>query len=128
VAIAVHGAHAFATGDPDRLRQVLVNLLDNALQYSPPGAEVTVHTGISPEGAAVSVQDCGPGIAPEDLPRVFERFYRGDRSRQRERGRASGSGLGLAIAKALIEAHGGSITLESRRGEGTKVIFSLPAL
>jgi len=127
VAIVVHGASVFAAGDPDRLRQVLVNLLDNALNYSPAGAAVTVHTAALPEGAIVSVQDCGPGIPPEDLPRVFERFYRGDRSRQRERGSASGSGLGLAIAKALIEAHGGSITLESRRGEGTKVTFSLPA-
>ncbi len=127
VTIVVDGPPVFARGDPDRLRQVLVNLLDNALQYSPAGGTVTVRAASMPEGATISVRDCGQGIPPEDLPRVFERFYRGDRSRQRERGSTSGAGLGLAIAKALVEAHGGHISLESRREEGTTVTFSLPA-
>ena len=127
VAIDVDGLAAFARGDPDRVHQVLVNLLDNALQYSPAGATVMVRTGVTTEGAVILVRDRGPGIPRGDLPHVFERFYRGDRSRQRERGSASGSGLGLAIAKALIEAQGGRISLESGRGEGTTVTFSLPA-
>ncbi len=113
------------------MRQVFINLLDNAIRYSPPGGAVTVR--VDYEGARVSaaVQDCGRGIPLSDLPHVFERFYRGDRSRRRSDDGSSGSGLGLAIAYALVQAHGGEITIESSspgvQPSGTTVRFTLPA-
>jgi signal transduction histidine kinase len=112
--------------DADRIEQVLVNLLDNAIKYSPEGGRITV--AIDDEGQAlemvsVAVGDEGVGIPAEDLPRVFERFYRVDRARARDGG---GSGLGLSIAKAIVEAHGGDITLRSEEGQGTTVRFTLP--
>jgi signal transduction histidine kinase len=113
-----------ARADPDRLQQVLVNLLDNAIKYSLPGGEVTVHLGESPVGMArMQVRDEGIGIPAEELARIGERFYRADRARSRAEG---GSGLGLAIAQALVEAHGGQLWLESEEGQGTQVTFTLP--
>jgi len=112
--------------DADRIEQVLVNLLDNAIKYSPEGGRVTVAIddgGPAPEMVGVAVRDRGLGIPAEDLPRVFERFYRVDRARARDGG---GSGLGLSIAKAIVEAHGGEITLRSEEGQGTTVRFTLP--
>jgi len=110
--------------DPDRLRQVLLILLDNALKHTPAGGRVTV--AVRPEGrhVAVEVADTGSGIAPEHLPRLFERFYRADAARTRAEG---GSGLGLAIAKALVDAHGGELALASAPGQGTRVTVRLPA-
>jgi len=102
--------------DADRLRQVLGNLLSNALRYTPRGGAVTLSAARGDGGRIrLQVADTGPGIAPEDLPHVFERFYRG------EQGHVSGggSGLGLAIARALVEAHGGTISVESELGRGT---------
>jgi signal transduction histidine kinase len=114
-----------ALADPDRIEQVLVNLLDNALKYSLPGGRVTVHVAGRGQGALqVQVRDEGIGIPAADLPRIGERFYRADRARSRAEG---GSGLGLAIARALVEAHGGRLWLESEEGRGTVVTFSLPA-
>ena len=119
------GAHK-VRGDQQRIRQVLHNLLSNALRHTPGGGKITVgvKTIVSPDPeVSVSVSDTGSGIAPEDLPHVFERFYRGDPSRAR---RSGGTGLGLVIAKELVEAHGGRIWIESMPGKGTTVTFTLP--
>jgi signal transduction histidine kinase len=110
--------------DPDRMTQVLVNLLDNALRYTPAGGMITLSATRIQEGVAIVVKDTGPGIPSEDLNHLFERFYRGDKSRQREEG---GSGLGLAIAKSLVESQGGQIQVESQLGEGATFIIELPA-
>jgi len=107
--------------DPHRIRQVLGNILANAVRYSPPGGTVRVTLKREGDEAVISVRDQGPGIPPEDLPHIFERFYKVDRSRNEE-----GSGLGLAIAKAIVEAHGGKIWAESVVGKGTTISFSLP--
>jgi len=124
VAVIVAGQPTRVDADPDRVRQVLVNLLDNAIRYSPPGEAVRVTVSAAPGSAAVSVQDRGPGIPAAEQARVFERFYRADKARARD---AGGAGLGLSIAQTLVEAHGGHIMLESRAGQGTTVRFTLPA-
>ncbi len=111
-------------GDAARLRQVLANLLTNALRFAPDGSEVVVEVQEEPDGVVASVVDRGPGVPPEELPLLFERFHRVDRSRARATG---GSGLGLAIARQLVEAHGGTIWAESRPGEGARFGFRLPA-
>jgi signal transduction histidine kinase len=110
--------------DPERVHQVLFNLLDNAFRFTPPGGEVTVRAVRSNGSCEVSVEDTGPGIPPEHLPLVFERFYRVDPSRSRDDG---GTGIGLAIARSVVEAHGGRIWAESRVGEGSLFRFVLPA-
>jgi signal transduction histidine kinase len=109
--------------DPDRLQQVLLILLDNAIKHTPSGGRVAVAVRADDGHAAVEVADTGEGIAPEHLPRVFERFYRADAARSRE---AGGTGLGLAIAKSLVDAHGGSLTLASAPGQGTRATVRLP--
>ena len=110
--------------DPDALRQVLTNLLDNARRYGPARGRVTCMARRVHDGLAVSVRDDGPGIAREHLPRIFERFYRADASRSREEG---GTGLGLAIVKHLVEAHGGRVGAESELGNGTTITCVFPA-
>ena len=150
-----------ASADPDRLSQVLHNLLGNALRHTPVGGKIAVSVGLAsgedwkagrvedwrigrPEDwgkgvpthpstlpalqsssppILVSVTDSGPGISPEDLPYIFDRFYRADKSRSRAGG---GSGLGLTIARYIVEAHGGRIWAESREGAGTRLCFTLP--
>jgi two-component system OmpR family sensor kinase/two-component system sensor histidine kinase BaeS len=111
------------TVDPDRVMQVLQNLIANALQYTPKGGRVTVSLRMVHDSLEVSVADTGAGIATEDLPHVFDRFYRADKSRARVSG---GSGLGLAIVKQLVEAHHGSIQVESEAGRGSRFVFTLP--
>jgi len=116
-----------AWADPDRIEQVLFNLLDNALKYSRAGGTVVIAVGTGQDGvrsALVQVRDEGIGIPAQDLPRIGQRFYRADKARSRAEG---GSGLGLAIARALIEAHGGQLWLESQEGVGTTASFTLPA-
>ncbi|MCL4504515.1 MAG: ATP-binding protein [Chloroflexi bacterium] len=112
-------------GDSDRLKQVLLNLVDNAIKHTPEGGKVTVEAS-SNGGTAVHlvVKDTGIGIPPQDLAHVFERFYRVDKSRSRAQG---GAGLGLAIAKSFVEAHGGRIEVQSTVGAGTSFIVTLPA-
>ncbi|MBU0702240.1 MAG: HAMP domain-containing protein, partial [Chloroflexi bacterium] len=109
--------------DRDRLVQVLGNLLSNALRYVPRGGEITVRATEQRQEVIVAVADDGPGIPPDDLPHLFERFWRGDRTRRRATG---GSGLGLTIARSLVEAHGGRIWVESVEGEGSTFAFALP--
>lgn len=109
--------------DPDRMIQVIGNLLSNALRYTPAEGTIRVDASRESDSLQISVADEGSGISPEDLPLVFDRFYRGDKSRHREGG---GSGLGLAIAKSIVEAHGGSIRAENLAGRGAAFILELP--
>ncbi len=111
-----------ARGDSDRLAQVLANLLSNAVRYTPPGGVITVRAERRPGDVLIAVLNTGEGIPPEDLDRVFERFYRVEKSRDRARG---GAGIGLAIVKQLVEQAGGRVGAESRDGL-TRVWFSLP--
>jgi heavy metal sensor kinase len=111
------------TGDAERLAQVITNLLVNAVQYNRPDGEVRVKLEPQPGLAILTVTDTGPGISAEDLPHVFERFYRGDKSRTASNGNA---GLGLAISKAIVEAHGGTIEVSSQTGQGTTFTVRLP--
>jgi signal transduction histidine kinase len=114
---------ALVDGDLARLLLVLLNLVENALTYTPAGGQVTVSVARTPRWAELSVLDTGVGISDADVPHVFERFYRADGVRRREGG---GSGLGLAIAQALVEAHGGAITLSSSVGVGSRFVVTLP--
>jgi signal transduction histidine kinase len=109
--------------DAERVHQVLFNLLDNAVRFTPPGGEVVVSAHRVNGSCEVSVADTGPGIAPEHLPRLFERFYRVDPARSLRDG---GTGIGLAIARSVVEAHGGRIRAESEMGKGSVFTFDLP--
>lgn len=109
--------------DPDRIAQVILNILKNALFYTEPGGTVILSAVVMDESVVFSIQDTGIGIAPEDLASIFERFYRSEQSRHRAGG---GAGLGLAIAKGIVEAHGGKIWAESKVNEGSKFSFSVP--
>ena len=108
--------------DPTRIAQVVGNLLDNAVTHTPEGGSVTVSAQASDHAVEVHVADTGPGIAPDDLQRVFDRFYRADPSRSRSTG---GTGLGLTIARRLVEAHGGSIEADSVVGQGSRFVIRL---
>jgi heavy metal sensor kinase len=111
-------------GDPSRLKQVVVNLLDNAIKYTPNGGSVEIATRNVNGCAVLEVRDTGLGIAPSDLPHVFERFYRTDKARSRELG---GSGLGLSIVKSIVVAHGGEVTVSSEDTAGTQFTVILPS-
>lgn len=124
VEVAASGAVARASADRDQLRQILGNLLDNAVKYSERGGRVEVRARAENGEVVVSVKDEGVGIPEADLPRVFERFYRVDKARTRE---AGGTGLGLAIVKHLVEAQGGRVWVESRQPGGSTFSFSLRA-
>lgn len=110
-------------GDEDRLQQLLNILLDNAIKYTPSGGKITVWSGFTATAARIEVEDTGIGIAREELPRIFDRFYRVDKSRNRQEG---STGLGLSIAKWIAEAHGGRIEAMSEPGKGTKIVVELP--
>jgi PAS domain S-box-containing protein len=107
--------------DPDRIAQVLSNLVGNAIKFTPEGGQVRLRATRHPAGLLVTVQDTGPGIAPEDMPFVFDRYWQ---SRRTDR---SGAGLGLAIARGIARAHGGTLSLESEVGKGTTAVLVLPA-
>jgi signal transduction histidine kinase len=114
----------------DKISRVLQNLIENALRHTPAGGQIQLRAEVLDGMALVSLEDTGEGIAPDDLPRIFDRFYRGDAARSRSHARegfdGGGAGLGLAIAKGLIEAHGGRIWAESVPGHGTVMKFTLP--
>ncbi len=110
-----------ACGDEDALKQVVLILLDNALRYTPSGGTVTLATGTSGQHVTISVRDTGPGIAPDLLPHIFERFRRGDVARS-----GTGTGLGLSIAKALVDAQGGTIAVDSASEHGSTFTVTLP--
>lgn len=109
--------------DPDRLEQVLINLISNAVRHTPAGGQVSVESAVEGEHLCLSVRDTGVGIAPENLPHLFERFWRADKSRSRVSG---GSGIGLTIVQRLVELHGGEVAVESKLGEGSRFSFTLP--
>jgi two-component system phosphate regulon sensor histidine kinase PhoR len=111
-------------GTRSELLSAMSNLVSNAVRYTPAGGTVRVQWSRSPDGAMFSVTDTGPGIAPEHLPRLSERFYRVDRSRSRETG---GTGLGLAIAKHVVQRHGGELRIESQVGKGSTFMLFFPA-
>jgi signal transduction histidine kinase len=111
--------------DRERMHQVVFNLVDNAVRFTPPGGEVTIAAERDAERIRVTVHDTGVGVAPEHLPRVFERFYRADPARSRDDG--GGTGIGLAIARSIVEGHGGRITADSEPGRGATFTFDLPA-
>ncbi|MGH2537274.1 MAG: ATP-binding protein [Candidatus Promineifilaceae bacterium] len=112
-------------GDVDRLKQLVLNLVDNAIKYTPAGGEVTLSLGKKDGAVRLAVSDSGVGIPAEDLPRIFDRFYRVDKARSRRMG---GSGLGLSIARWIAQAHGGEIRVDSKLGEGSTFTLTLPAL
>jgi two-component system phosphate regulon sensor histidine kinase PhoR len=109
-------------GDAERLERAAVNLIHNALKFTPAGGSVHVSARFVGGAVTVKVSDTGVGIAPEDLPRIFERFYKGDRARS-----AGGTGLGLAVVKHTVEAHGGTVSVQSEPGHGSTFAFSIPA-
>ncbi|HSF79647.1 MAG TPA: HAMP domain-containing sensor histidine kinase [Anaerolineales bacterium] len=111
--------------DQDRMKQVLVNLIGNAINYTPSGGEVVVGLGKDGDFARITVSDNGPGISQEDLPHIFERFYRGEKSRTRQK-EGKGYGLGLSIAYWIVRNHGGRIEVDSRNGVGTTFSIWLP--
>ena len=109
--------------DAQKIERVLMNLISNAIRHTPEGGQVMIDARRSSSDVCVSVSDNGEGIAGSDLSHVFDRFYRGEKSRSRARG---GAGLGLAIAKGIVEAHSGSIEVTSEVGQGTRFLFTLP--
>jgi signal transduction histidine kinase len=120
--IVVQGDRAITiTGDRDRLRQALANLVDNAVKYGPRGGEVVMAVRAEPGGAAIEVRDQGPGIPPDELDRVWDRLFRGDRSRTER-----GLGLGLSLVRAYVHAHGGRVTVDSAPGHGSVFTLHLP--
>lgn len=123
VAVDVDPPGTLADGDPDRVHQVVANLLDNATRYSPPGATVQVEGRRGRGGVTIEVSDEGPGISADQSTRVFERFYRADAARSSGDG---GAGLGLAIARWIVDLHGGEIRAERREPHGCRMIVMLP--
>lgn len=124
--ITLRSSHASPTpvlADPGRIKQVLVNLLDNAIKYTPENGEINVSVAATQNTAVLEVKDTGIGIPPESLSNVFQRFYRSDKARSRESG---GTGLGLSIVQAICNAHGGSVGIQSVEGKGTTVRVELP--
>jgi signal transduction histidine kinase len=110
-------------GDRFRLRQIFMNLVDNALKYTPYGEEVRVVLEQDSSRARITIADVGPGIAEKDIPFIFDRFYRVDEARNRAQG---GTGLGLALVRSFTEAHGGTVEVKSRPGQGTVFTVFLP--
>jgi signal transduction histidine kinase len=114
------GEEGLVNADQQRIHQVLSNLIGNAFKHTPDGGEIVVTSRIERDHVTIEVRDTGSGIASDQLPRIFERYW------QREGGASGGLGLGLYICRSLIEAHGGRIWAESAVGDGTRVYFTLP--
>ena len=123
LACIVTGESAVVHGDQKRLHQAIFNLVSNAIKYSTAGGSIHIHVFDEAETATLIIEDQGIGISKKDLPLIFERFYRTDRSRNRKTG---GAGIGLTIVKAIIQAHDGKINVESNEGCGSRFIVSLP--
>jgi signal transduction histidine kinase len=121
VVTAAIGADLMVCADRNRLRQVLVNLVDNALKYTPDGGRVEIAAEARPGEVCITVKDTGSGVPAAEIPRIWERLYRGDKSRAQR-----GLGLGLSLVKAITLAHGGSVTLESAPGQGSLFSIHLP--
>ena len=115
--------HGEVFGDRDGIEQAITNILSNSIKYTSEGGNIKVYIGAVHEDAYIKIIDNGIGIPAEDLPHVFERFYRVDKARSREMG---GTGLGLPIAKEIIESNNGSIDIKSEKGKGTEVIIKIP--
>lgn len=108
-------------GDENQLKTLFVNIIDNAIKYTPPKGEIRVNTKRDKSLVRIAVEDAGIGIPPDEVTRIFDRFYRSDKSRN-----SLGFGLGLSISKSIVEAHGGTISVKSRPGEGTVFTVMLP--
>jgi signal transduction histidine kinase len=115
------GEEVTVGGAPERLRQALANLLDNAIKYSPAGGKVEIAVSSEPDTAVITIRDNGPGIAAADLPRIWDRLYRADPSRSER-----GLGLGLSLVKAYVVAHGGTVEARSEPGQGSVFTVRLP--
>jgi two-component system phosphate regulon sensor histidine kinase PhoR len=111
-------------GDRDRIKQVLLNLLGNAIQYTPEGGKISISLFDDGDFSKIIIEDNGPGISKKELQRIFDRFYRGEKSRTRSS--STGFGLGLSISQYIINLHKGTITVESEIGQGTRFILKLP--
>ena len=122
--LAVDLAPARCEANPEQLGQVVTNLVSNAIHYNRPGGRVSVQVAAAGEAAVLVVTDTGEGIGPEDLPHIFERFYRADKARSPAAGRV---GLGLTITQAIVQAHGGTIAATSALGQGSVFTVRLPA-
>ncbi|HET9666818.1 MAG TPA: HAMP domain-containing sensor histidine kinase, partial [Desertimonas sp.] len=109
--------------DPPRIGQVVANLVGNAVKFTPRGGSVRVSVEPTPDGARIDVVDTGVGIDPSELPHIFDRFYRGSRANE---ARGAGSGLGLAIVRSIVDIHGGTVTVESGAGSGSRFTVRLP--
>jgi signal transduction histidine kinase len=121
----VYRPPVYVTGDPMRLKQVVVNLVDNAIKYTPNGGEIRVSVAAEKKAACIEISDTGIGIPADSLKLVFDRFYRTDQARSRESG---GTGLGLSIVKAICDVHSGVASVESIEGKGTNVRIEFPLL
>jgi signal transduction histidine kinase len=115
-------------GDRDRLKQVFINLISNAIKYTPPGGTVSVGLATQPGQVRVSVADTGPGIPTKDIAHIFDRFYRGEKSRTHGSTRPGGYGLGLSIANWIVDKHGGKIEVQSVEGQGSIFSVVLPTI
>jgi two-component system sensor histidine kinase BaeS len=123
IEVILDAEEQYIEADRDKISQVFINLLSNALKYTGNGGRVEIKVSGTHNAAKVQISDTGAGISPEDLPHIFERFYRTDKSRNRDTG---GAGIGLTIAKSIVEAHKGSITVESEPGKGSAFFVTLP--
>ena len=123
VDICYSGEDEIISADRDKITQVLINFISNSLKYTPQGGTVEINVEVEEDAVEITVRDNGQGIPEEDLPHIFERFYRADKSRNRLTG---GAGIGLTIVKSIIDAHHGSIHVNSKINEGTTFIVLIP--
>ena len=123
LALSIKGEPVFVDGDKNRMGQVFSNLISNAVKYTPEGGSIRIGVSETRENGVVTIEDTGIGIRKEELPLIFERFYRTDQSRNRKTG---GAGIGLTIVKSIVEAHGGTIVADSKEESGSCFTVSIP--